>query len=113
MIEGIEGIEILKKTRLYDFSTASLISMIMFILLGVTFLILFCNLYNSKYDSLFLVLGAISIVCAFIIPFLFIKPINNKYEYKVIIEDSASINDLYDKYEIIEKDGKIYTIQDK
>lgn len=109
----IEGIEILKKTRLYDFSTASWISLIMFVLLGVTFLILFSTLYNNKYESLFLVLGAISIFCAFIVPILFIKPISNKYEYKVIIDNSVSINDLYDKYEIIEKEGKIYTIQDK
>lgn len=109
----IEGIDILKKTRLYDFSTASWVSMIIFVLLGVTFLILFSMLYTSKYESLFLVLGAISILCAFIIPLLLIKPIDNKFEYKVIIDDSVSINELYDKYNIIEKEGKIYTIQDK
>lgn len=109
----IEGIEILKKTRLYDFSTASWVSLIIFVILGVMFLILFSTLYNSKYELLFLVLGASFLVCAFIVPLLFIKPISNKYEYKVIIEDSVSVNDLYDKYEIIKKDGKIYTIQDK
>lgn len=109
----IEGIEILKKTRLYDFSTASWASLIIFVILGVMFLILFSTLYNSKYELLFLVLGVSLLVCAFIIPLLLIKPISDKYEYKVIIEDSVSVNNLYDKYEIIEKDGKIYTIQDK
>ena len=108
----IEGIDILKKTRLYDFSTASWVSMIIFVLLGVTFLILFSMLYISN-DSLFLVLGIISIICAFIVPILLIEPIDNKFEYKVIIDDSVSINELYDKYNIIEKEGKIYTIQDK
>ena len=109
----IEGIEILDKTRLYDFSTASWVSLIIFVILGVMFLILYSVLYNNKYDLLFLSLGVLLLICAFIVPILFIKPINNKYEYKVIIEDSVSINDLYDKYKIIEKDGKIYTIQDK
>lgn len=107
----IKGIEILDKTRLYDMSTASWVSIIIFVLLAVVFFVLVFN--NSKYDSLFLVLGLISSICAFIVPILLIKPINNKYEYKVIINDSVSINELYDKYNIIEKEGKIWTIQDK
>ena len=30
--------------------------------------------------------------------------------YKVIISDTVSLNEFYDKYEVLEQDGKIFTI---
>ena len=34
-------------------------------------------------------------------------------EYKVLIDDTASWHDIYNKYEIIDQEGKIYTIKEK
>jgi hypothetical protein len=34
-------------------------------------------------------------------------------EYKVAIDDSVSINEFLDKYEIIGQEGKIYTVKEK
>lgn len=31
-------------------------------------------------------------------------------EYKVIIDDSVSLNDFYEKYEVISREGEIYTV---
>ena len=31
-------------------------------------------------------------------------------EYKVIIDDSVSLNDFYKKYEVIGQEGEIYTV---
>lgn len=36
-----------------------------------------------------------------------------KYEYKVIIDDSVSMNDFLDKYEIIDQEGKIYIVRER
>lgn len=36
-----------------------------------------------------------------------------KYEYKVTISDEVSLNEFYDKYEIVDQEGKIYTIKEK
>lgn len=33
--------------------------------------------------------------------------------YKVIISDEVSMNDFMDKYEILEQDGKIYTVKER
>lgn len=33
--------------------------------------------------------------------------------YKVIIEDSVNFNEFNEKYEIIEQDGKIYTVKER
>ena len=35
------------------------------------------------------------------------------YKYKVIIDKSVSMIEVYDKYNVIEQDGKIWTIEDK
>ena len=37
----------------------------------------------------------------------------NHIEYKVTIDDSVSINEFLDQYEIIDQEGKIYTIKEK
>ena len=34
-------------------------------------------------------------------------------EYKVTIDDSVSMNEFLDKYEIINQEGKIYTVKEK
>lgn len=40
------------------------------------------------------------------------EPIKYETQYKVIIDDSVSMTEFLDKYEIIEQDGKIYTIRE-
>ena len=40
------------------------------------------------------------------------KP-TDRYEYKVIVDDSAALQKMYDKYEIVDVEGMIYTIRDK
>ena len=37
----------------------------------------------------------------------------NHIEYKVTIDDSVSMNEFLDKYEIIDQEGKIYTVKEK
>lgn len=34
-------------------------------------------------------------------------------EYKVAIDDSVSINEFLDKYEILDQEGKIYTVKER
>ena len=37
----------------------------------------------------------------------------NHIEYKVTIDDSVSMNEFLDKYEILDQEGKIYTVKEK
>lgn len=41
------------------------------------------------------------------------KYANTAPTYKVIISDTVSLNEFYDKYEILEQDGKIFTIMER
>lgn len=36
-----------------------------------------------------------------------------RYEYTVIIDDSVSFTDLYEKYNIVEQNGQLWTLRDK
>jgi hypothetical protein len=40
-------------------------------------------------------------------------PIEYETQYKVVIDDSVSMNDFIEKYEIIDQEGKIYTVREK
>ena len=37
----------------------------------------------------------------------------NHIEYKVIIDDSVSMNEFLDKYEILDQEGKIYIVKER
>ena len=41
------------------------------------------------------------------------KPTEYETQYKVVIDDSVSMNDFIEKYEIIDQEGKIYTVREK
>lgn len=41
------------------------------------------------------------------------KPTHYVPTYKVIISDEVSMNDFMDKYEILEQDGRIYTVKER
>lgn len=40
-------------------------------------------------------------------------PIEYEIQYKVVIDDSVSMNEFIEKYEIIDQEGKIYTVREK
>ena len=41
------------------------------------------------------------------------KPIAYETHYKVITDDSVTMSDFLDKYEIVDQEGKIYTVREK
>lgn len=41
------------------------------------------------------------------------KPSHYQTQYQVIFDDSISANEVYEKYEVIKVDGKIWTIREK
>lgn len=41
------------------------------------------------------------------------EPIEYETQYKVTINDSVSMTEFLDKYEIIDQDGKIYTVRER
>ena len=41
------------------------------------------------------------------------EPIEYETQYKVVIDDSVSMNEFAEKYEIVDQDGKIYVVRER
>lgn len=114
----LEGIEILNQTEIME--VPMLINRIRLILLSTT---LICALLG--WVMLFIGKRKISLA-GFIIAILcgitglaialnlnnFKEP-TGKYEYQVTIDESVSMTEFYERYEVIDVEGKIYTIREK
>lgn len=87
------------------------VAIIMLIVIGVVI-----SLYTDDWANLFFC-GIVGILVGnFIGVFvggLYGTPVNYANEYKVTISDEVSMNEFMDKYEIIEQDGKIYTVRER
>ena len=73
------------------------------------------TLFIEGYDIGFWIATAVTIVFMVI---AILGGIPNKndvayIEYKVTIDDSVSMNEFLDKYEILDQEGKIYTVKEK
>ena len=119
----IEGIEVLNKVALTDTVTNETISDIFGVIftialfafiIGFIFIIITDGgdfpfyMFIASFIIMIISGGAFSINEA-----NSIEIPNGKYEYQVTIDDSISMSEFNDKYEIIEVEGKIYTIREK
>ena len=68
------------------------------------------NKTNFKSGMFCLLLAFVSIIIS-ILGGIYSKTDINYIEYKVTINDSVSMNEFLDKYEILEQEGKIYTVK--
>lgn len=111
----LEGIEILDKTEiLYTSEVAVLfcvLSMVAIIVTAVAF-VASLNVGHIKAAIICAVVCVLSII-TIIVSSSFIDKPTGTYEYKVTIDDSVSMNEFQEKYEIIRTEGKIYTIKEK
>ena len=97
---------------LTNFGSILLMSILCAWFLAVGIIVLFALLKygcNSWKEPAFLVICVVlTIVCGCLIP-------EDKYEthYQVTVDNSVSMNEFQNKYEIIEVEGKIYTVKER
>ena len=109
----MDGVIILNSYEsLTNFGSILLMSILCAWFLAVAIVALFALLKYGcdswKEFAILVVCVVLFIVCGCLIP-------EDKYEthYQVTIDDSVSMNKFQDKYEIIEVEGKIYTIRER
>ena len=109
----MDGVIILNSYEsLTNFGSILLISILCAWFFAVAILALFALLKygcNSWKEPAFLVICVVlTIVCGCLIP-------EDKYEthYQVTVDNSVSMNEFQNKYEIIEVEGKIYTVRER
>ena len=82
---------------------------------GFIFVILMMVSIVNEHDIGF-ILSIIAIIASIVVAGL--GDVTNKnsvdhIEYKVTIDDSVSMNEFLDKYEILDQEGKIYTVKER
>lgn len=105
----MDGIEILSQSVCTETNgTALFLCTLICIILG-----LIIDLCNDLSDGIFgAIAGCIVGMFAYAIIFQCIFPVKF-IKYKVVISEEVSMMEFYEKYEIIDVDGAIYTIRDK
>ena len=118
----MNGIEILSTAEVvtasaFNWLVFSIIAVILFVIIGIgVYLLVRMEIGSSKIGNI-----AFSISVALILGFMFgglagaatATPTAYETHYKVTIDDSVSMNEFNEKYEIINQEGKIYTIREK
>ena len=85
--------------------------------LGVICIMSFVLMLTSK-DNRVIIFGIISLVAIIATPIIIIASkthwrTNERNQYECIIDDSVSINEVYEKYNVIDRRGKIWILEDK
>jgi membrane protein YdbS with pleckstrin-like domain len=113
----MNGVEILNEYAVYTsqvwVAVVGLLSLIGAIIFGIAF-------HNSENDKP-LWINCIGMIVCMVTLFTF-AIIDNEtnylkeyshIEYKVTIDDSVSMNEFLDKYEVLDQEGKIYTVKER
>lgn len=110
----MKGIEILTKEPILELSkTLSIICIILFAVFIISSICIFVFIGKGYYEHIviFAIILLVSLSSTIIIQ-SYTKP-TGRYKYKVTIDKSVSMIEVYEKYNVIEQDGKIWTIEDK
>lgn len=101
----IEGVEILSTCQSYGWEL--LVASIVYLILPILNIIIVCS---EKYTRQFVIPCIIALFFGAIFLFEFFN--SNHTEYEVTINDNVSFTEFMDRYEILERNGNIYTIKE-
>lgn len=106
----IKGVEILNKTPITEMTNGGFIVLIISAIVMAIAIFSIDNC-NSRGQLIWFLISLISVIS--IIVGLNIRKPTGRYEYKVTIDNDVPIQEVYENYKIVEKDGKIWILEDK
>lgn len=112
----MQGIDILNKTPVLVQPDWAFGGVILSIVFFITFMVLTFIFVEAEYDGLVAIFTILSCIAFILIPVCFSAKVPNtdgRYRYEVTINENVSIQDIYEKYNVIEQDGKKWIIEDK
>ena len=110
----MDGITILNTTIVDEYAQWVLPTVLA---LGFICIVAFILTLTSN-DNRVIIFGIISLLAMIAMPIIVITSkshwrTNERNQYECIIDDSVSINEVYEKYNVIERRGKIWILEDK
>lgn len=110
MLEGITVLNESEVTELVDWFGLSMI--IGIILMAVIFAVGLSRI--DKWWGLALtIIAAIMVVCLMVFAGIQPQEPTGRYRYECLIDESVSMKEVYERYEIIEQRGDIWVLEDK
>lgn len=115
----MNGIEILSSTEVAsEFAFNETASWIVFgVVLGLFVIVGICLAIDEcdwgPLPAMILFGAILAILLGILVGGTTATPVSYETQYKVIIDDSVSMNEFLDKYEIIDQEGKIYTVRER
>ena len=112
----LEGIDILSKTKILDTPLwCDVIGPISLIGIVVGFIIMLISAgLEYKKTAIVSIIGIVVSIILIVLAIAFTGSIDtSRYRYKVTIDDTVSFNKLCEKYDVVDQEGKIWTIDDK
>lgn len=110
----IEGIEVLNKAPIMEPFTNSL-GGIVSLLFAIFFIVTLIVLFADGLDFLIVGISAIISIILLVVSILLYEPQKEtgRYEYQCIISDRVLFVDMYEKYEVVSRNGELWTIRDR
>lgn len=110
----MDGITILNTTIVDDYAQWVLPTVLALGLICIVALVLMLN----SNDTGVVIFGTISLLAMIAIPTIVITSkshwrINERNQYECIIDDSVSINEVYENYNVLERRGDIWVLEEK
>ena len=62
---------------------------------------------------LYVIFGVVSIIGGALFGFILSTPVEYEMQYKVTITDDVSMTEFYERYEVVEQEGLIFTVKEK
>ena len=112
----LEGIEILSQSDIMQrplWANFAFYFCIGFTFIGLILMVVFAVVYNTNYLTVSACILIFWFVCALILCSIDPEEPSGRYEYKVLINEDVSFTDLYEKYDVVGKEGLIWTLKDK
>ena len=110
----MNGVEILSSETIYNtflpawILVISMVALFMLVILTVYWL---CE--NRRFMAMLGIIASVGCILVATMACCINKNDIHHIEYKVTIDDSVSMNEFLDKYEIIDQEGKIYTVKER
>lgn len=111
----MNGINIIGMNIEHNVNFTGIFLGIIFLFISVGLLFFILRIIEDNESFVFLILFIVMFIfCIIFSTAFFYSSIEHPYlEYKVTIDEDASISDFIDRYEVLDKNGEIYTVKEK
>lgn len=116
MEQLMQGVTILSETQLVKLGTGFNKAFFILFVCTVFFLVLALVAANKKWEAIFEGLFWSLVMIGGLLTFLAFCICCPKYyykQYKVLIDDNVSFTEIHEKYEVVDQEGLIYTLNSK